>query len=302
MQFCWAPHGIPSNGRNRAGKRTCADGSRPYQRGARRRVRLEPLEPREGHYDLDWLDRAIELAAKHHIVVVIGTPTAAPPAWLTHKYPDALRVDEDGHAPSTATAQQFSFSSPRYREFCRRLPSSWRSRFGHNPNVIGWQIDNEYGPPDVFRRRTRAAVSRLAAEQSITRSTQLNHHWTTAYWSQTYDSWDEIPMHSARTAIRASCWTGSASSPTPGRIICRIRSRSFAQHAEPRQFITTNIMRPRYDGFDHYVMNRRSGLASWDEYVGKGHLDVVRQRSHARPGPRLQAPELLGDGDPARHS
>src|SRR5580700_9389088 len=41
------------------------------------------LEPTEGHYDLDWLDRAIRLAEKHHIVVVIGTPTDAPPAWLT---------------------------------------------------------------------------------------------------------------------------------------------------------------------------------------------------------------------------
>ena len=41
------------------------------------------LEPSEGRYELDWLDRAIALAAKHHIGVVIGTPTDAPPAWLT---------------------------------------------------------------------------------------------------------------------------------------------------------------------------------------------------------------------------
>ena len=38
------------------------------------------LEPSEGHYDLDWMERAIALAAKHHIAVVIGTPTDAPPA------------------------------------------------------------------------------------------------------------------------------------------------------------------------------------------------------------------------------
>src|SRR5882672_11232466 len=53
------------------------------------------MEPSEGHYDLDWLDRAITAAAKHHIVSVVGTPTATPPAWLTLKHPETLRVDEE---------------------------------------------------------------------------------------------------------------------------------------------------------------------------------------------------------------
>jgi len=32
------------------------------------------MEPAEGLFDLEWLDRAIALAAKHHIVSVLGTP------------------------------------------------------------------------------------------------------------------------------------------------------------------------------------------------------------------------------------
>src|SRR5580704_8505006 len=38
------------------------------------------IEPSEGQYDLDWLDRAIAAAAKHGIYTVVGTPSAAPPA------------------------------------------------------------------------------------------------------------------------------------------------------------------------------------------------------------------------------
>ena len=53
------------------------------------------MEPSEGQYDLDWLDRAITAAAKHGIYTVLGTPTAAPPAWLTQKYPETLRIDEE---------------------------------------------------------------------------------------------------------------------------------------------------------------------------------------------------------------
>jgi len=33
------------------------------------------MEPQEGVYKFGWLDRAIALAAQHHIAVVLGTPT-----------------------------------------------------------------------------------------------------------------------------------------------------------------------------------------------------------------------------------
>ena len=103
------------------------------------------MEPFEGHYDFDWLERAIDLAGKHHIVTVLGTPTATPPAWLTQKYPETLRVEADGQRVTHGNRAHASASSPRYREFCRRIAEQMATRFGHNPNVVGWQIDNEYG-------------------------------------------------------------------------------------------------------------------------------------------------------------
>ena len=36
------------------------------------------MEPSEGHYEFGWLERAIALAAKHHICVVLGTPYRRP--------------------------------------------------------------------------------------------------------------------------------------------------------------------------------------------------------------------------------
>src|SRR5258707_13591493 len=38
------------------------------------------MEPAEGHFDLEWLDRAIALGAKNHMARVLATPTARPPA------------------------------------------------------------------------------------------------------------------------------------------------------------------------------------------------------------------------------
>ncbi|MEK5252669.1 beta-galactosidase [Paenibacillus sp. FSL F4-0125] len=50
------------------------------------------LEIAEGNYQFGWLDRALDLFHKYELQVVIGTPTATPPRWLTTKFTDVLPV------------------------------------------------------------------------------------------------------------------------------------------------------------------------------------------------------------------
>ncbi|GGA55444.1 beta-galactosidase [Edaphobacter acidisoli] len=232
-------------------------------------------EPSEGHYNFDWLSRAIALAAKHHIAVVIGTPTDAPPAWLTSKYPDTLGTNADGRLRQHGTRRQFSYSSPHYREFCRQIVTELAKRFGHNPNVIGWQIDNEY-TDESFDPATRRQFQQFLKAKYKTLD-NLNRHWTTAYWSQTYTAWDQIPMEN----------TGG----NPGLLLdhkhfVTATWRSFQQsqidalrpYVAPTQFITTNIGGLGWsDNWDHYRITQPLNLAAWDEYVGEGHLQVAKE-------------------------
>ena len=150
------------------------------------------MEPEEGDYDFDWLDHAIADAAKHHIYVVLGTPTAAPPAWLTQKYPETLRIKEDGRRDEHGNRQQFNWANPKYRELCRGIAEKMAKRYGHNPNVIGWQIDNEYAAesfgPDVQKQFQDWLKARYGTLDN------LNARWTTAYWSETYTDWSQIPI------------------------------------------------------------------------------------------------------------
>src|SRR2546425_6281479 len=67
------------------------------------------MEPSEGQYDLDWLERAITAASKHGIYTVLGTPTPAPPAWLTQKYPETLRMYEDRSEEHTSELQSLAY-------------------------------------------------------------------------------------------------------------------------------------------------------------------------------------------------
>ena len=231
------------------------------------------LEPSEGHFELEWLDHAIEQAARHHIYVVIGTPTAAPPAWLTTTYPDVLRVDEDGRADEHGERQQFSFSSPHYRTLARRIAEVLATHYGHNPNVVGWQIDNEIGPPS-FDAQTKDQFHHWL-QQKYQSVTALNDHWTTAYWSQTYDNFDEVPMHSKNENPGLLLdWKNFVTDTWAGYIDNQVQV--IRQHADSRQFITTNTMHWN-GGFDHYVVHRPLDLAAWDEYIQNGRYEWLDQ-------------------------
>ena len=232
------------------------------------------LEPAEGQYDFDWLARAIRTAQRHHIAVVIGTPTDAPPAWLTGRYPQVLRVGPDGRRAEHGGRRQFSYSSPLYRKFCRDIVARLAQRFGQDPDVIGWQIDNEY-TDESYDEATRAQFQQWLQRRFGTLDA-LNRAWTTAYWSQTYTAWSQIPLNDQ-----------------PGNPGWMLAHRHFVTHTwrtyqenqiaalrpaiAPRQFITSNFGGLGWsDNWDHYTLARDLDLASWDDYVGQGHLDAYR--------------------------
>src|SRR5687767_3208809 len=53
------------------------------------------LEPTQGGYDFDWLDRAMDLLHGAGVGVALATPTASPPPWFSLAHPDALPVNRD---------------------------------------------------------------------------------------------------------------------------------------------------------------------------------------------------------------
>jgi beta-galactosidase len=232
------------------------------------------LEPAEGRYDLGWLERAVRLAEKHQIAVVIGTPTDAPPAWLTAAHPETLRVDATGRRAEHGGRRQFNYASPEYRRFSAAIAEQLARRFGHDPDVIGWQIGNEYSE-ESFDPATRRQFEEWL-ERKYKTLEALNRAWATAYWSQSYDRWEEIPLPTA--------------GGNPGLLLDHRRFvsgtwRSFQQvqidvirkFADARQFITTNVGGLGWsDNWDHYEIARPLDLASWDDYVGEGHLNVAR--------------------------
>ena len=85
------------------------------------------LEPTEGNYDFKWIDKAVELAGKYNLKVIMCTPVATPPVWLTKKYPEVLVQLPNGQLAQHGTREHYSWSSPKYQELTKKWWKPWQS-------------------------------------------------------------------------------------------------------------------------------------------------------------------------------
>src|SRR5688572_11487858 len=229
------------------------------------------MEPAEGQFNFDWLERAIAQLSEAEILTVLGTPTAAPPAWLTQTYPQTLAVEENGRRVQHGNRCHYCVNSPIYHAAARRIAGAMAERFGKNPHVIGWQIDNEFCRPcycDICQAEFRHFLQSRYGDLET-----LNQRWSTAYWSQTYFNWEQMPVP----------W----GSHNPGLMLehKRFITRSYIRfqktqidamrpHLAPGVWITHNFM-GWFDGFDHYDLCQDLDMATWDWYVGMGRNDYA---------------------------
>jgi beta-galactosidase len=230
------------------------------------------FEPAEGEFHFDWLDRAIDLLAEAGIVSVLGTPTAAPPAWLTHAHPDTLAVDEDGRRAQHGNRCQYCVNSTEYHDATRRIVAALAEHFGPNPHVIGWQIDNEFNRT-CYCDHCHARFQAYLAEKFGSLDA-LNECWTTAYWSQTYSAWEQLPIpigyHNPGLMLAFKQFVTESY-----RQFQKLQIDILRPHLQPGVWITHNFMK-WFDGFDHYKLAEDLEIASWDWYVDIGHHDYLR--------------------------
>ncbi len=153
------------------------------------------MEPREGHYDFSLFDRAIETLGRHGIKTIFGTPTAAPPKWLTHKYPEVLCVFDSGSPVNDQSRRQYCYNSPVYRRLSLKIVEALAQHYRSNTNIIGWQIDNEMNNenPECFSDSCRAAFRTWLRKKYRTLD-ELNARWGTVVWSQIYSDWSQIDL------------------------------------------------------------------------------------------------------------
>jgi len=148
------------------------------------------LEPRPGARSFGWLDEVLDLLHSHGIAVDLATPTASPPPWMGHLYPETLPVDRDGVRLTYGSRNQFSPSSEVYRAFARDITRDLVDRYVDHPAVRMWHVGNELG--QVCHSDETALAFRTWLDERYGSLDGLNDAWGTTFWSQRYSRWDEV--------------------------------------------------------------------------------------------------------------
>lgn len=255
------------------------------------------MEPAEGLYQWEWLDRAIDVLANEGLQVVLCTPSATPPAWLIQANPEILPVDSQGQRKRFGSRRYYCSNNPDYRRYSARIVLDLAQRYGSHPAIVGWQIDNEFGCHDTARCYCPvcAAAFRRWLQARYASLDSLNQAWGSIFWSQFYSAWDQIePPHLTVTT------------PNPSQVLDFYRFSSdsvidfqkiqvdlLRQHTR-EQFITHNLM-GNFPDLDYQNLARDLDFVSWDSYP-TGYAEI---QSESLYDPNETVPSFAYDlGDP----
>src|SRR5689334_16142346 len=152
-------------------------------------------EPEEGRFQFALFDRVIDLCRAHGIKVILGTPTYAGPAWIATKYPEVLRWDFNRTPMKHGSRRFYNYTSPKYLELSDRICTALAEHYRDNQQVIAWQLDNEFNcHMDVSYAPSDTLAFRAWLKRKYETIERLNDAWGTRFWSQTYDSWEQIDL------------------------------------------------------------------------------------------------------------
>lgn len=149
------------------------------------------LEPQEGVYDFTHIDRMLDAAARHHISVIVGTPTYAVPTWLVKKYPDILAITQNGRE-RYGHRQNMDITNPDYLSHAERVIRVLMEHVKDVPHVIGYQLDNETKSYGTAGPRVQAMFVDYLKE-NFPDINDFNHEFGLDYWSNRVNDWDDFP-------------------------------------------------------------------------------------------------------------
>lgn len=225
------------------------------------------MEPEEGRFEWDFWDRVLNLADLHDLRVILGTPTATPPAWLTSKYPEVLNATRDGVSMRHGQRRHYNYNALIYRELSERIASKMSERYASHPALFGWQIDNELNcEVNTFYSEADHSAFRVWLQAKYGTLDELNRAWGATFWNQTYSDWSQLSL------------TGPtpSGSPNPHQMLdekrfisasaiafAEIQTRAIRRF-DQQHFITTNGLFGNLDS--HELTNRALSFISYDSY------------------------------------
>ena len=148
------------------------------------------LEPEEGRYAFEWLDRVMDRFATEGMQVFLATPSGSKPMWMSEAYPEIRRVNKDGIRANSGGRHNHCLTSPIYREKVAQMNRALAERYAKHPALALWHIGNEFSG-ECHCANCKAGFQDWLRERYQTLDA-LNLAWWTKFWNHTFTDWSQI--------------------------------------------------------------------------------------------------------------
>jgi beta-galactosidase len=204
-------------------------------------------EPREGEFELEWLQPVLDGAHDHGISVIVGTPTYAVPPWLMVKHPEIAAETRTGVRMPWGVRQESDCSHPTFRRYAERIIRAVVGRYAKHPAVVGFQVDNEPGQQvphnaHVFTGFKQWLMSKYNGVEAI------NEAWNLTHWAHRLNHIDELWVPDGNHVPQYDlAWRRYQAELTTEYIAWQVAI--VREYASADQFVTTciDIARPAVD-------------------------------------------------------
>ncbi|MCD5190438.1 beta-galactosidase [Enterococcus casseliflavus] len=228
------------------------------------------IQPSENCYDFEELDQIIGKLSTEGFDIVLATSTAALPAWMFKKYPEVARTDYDGRHHKFGQRHNACPNSLVYQTYAERLATKLAERYGENPQVTCWHINNEYGGECYCDNCEKAF--RVWLKDKYHTIEALNKAWNMEFWGHTVYEWNEIVLPNALSEGIGYDKTAFAGISIDYRrfnsdslLKNYMMERDAIRKIDSTTPITTNLM-GTFKGLDYFKWAKEMDLVSWDNY------------------------------------
>ena len=264
------------------------------------------IQPAEDTYDFSELDDIVDMLSRENIDIVLATPTAAMPAWMVRKYPEVSLTDFEGRRHKFGKRQYICPNSEVYKRNAQNIADKLAERYGANPRVVCWHVNNEYGGMCYCENCVKAFHEWLKVKYKTL--DELNKAWNTAFWGHTIYDWDEITAPNILTEGLAGDKTSFAGISLDYRrfmsdsiLALYTNERDAIRKHSPNVPITTNMM-GTYKDLDYFKWAKEVDIISWDNYPRYDTPWSVTAMTHDLMRGLKSAPFMLMEQTPSQQN
>ncbi len=248
------------------------------------------VQPDEDTWTWEWLDTVLDKMHAQGIWACLATATASVPAWLDAKYPDVLRVGQDGRRVKHGNRHTFCPNSPDFRRLSVGLARALAERYKDHPALLVWHISNEYGGNSDGGRcfcDLCAAAFRVWLEQRYGSLAEVNRRWNTTFWGHTYTNWKQIetPTTNGERSMQGLLIDYDRFQ-SDSLLDCFKTEAAVLREVTPGVPITTNLM-GAFKPLDYHKWAREMDIVSW-ELLSPARRRPCRSGIQSRPDARPQ--------------